>query len=124
MSVGVHSEICSVCTTILKRMAGLCFYPKSSILYINGFVSTSSTNKWKAFFKFQISSRIIGRKPNNTYSNEYLMRRENRSMYNVLYINGFVLTSSTILWKTFFKFGIRFRIIGQKPKNSETIRNV
>ena len=64
------------------------------------------------FFKFQIRSQIIGRKPNITYSNEYLMRRENRSKCNVLYINGFALTSSTILWKAFFKFGISFRIIG------------
>ena len=31
-------------TTIFRRIAGLCFYPKSFMLYINGFVSTSSTN--------------------------------------------------------------------------------
>ena len=41
----------SVCTTIFKRIAGLCFYLKSSMLYINGFVLTISTNKWKAFFQ-------------------------------------------------------------------------
>ena len=35
----------------LQRKAGLRFYPKSlMLLYINGFVSTSSTNKWKSFF--------------------------------------------------------------------------
>ena len=49
----------SVCTTIFKRIAGLRFYPKYLMLYINGFVSTSSTNLWKAFFNF----RIFGRKP-------------------------------------------------------------
>ena len=32
------------------------------MLYINGFVLTSFTNKWKAFFKFQIRFRIFGRK--------------------------------------------------------------
>ena len=30
--------------TFLKRLAGLGFYLKSSMLYINGFVSASSTN--------------------------------------------------------------------------------
>ena len=33
----------SVCTTIFKRIAGCCFYLKCLMLYINGFVSTSST---------------------------------------------------------------------------------
>ena len=59
----------SVCTTIFKRIAELCFYPKSLMLYINGFVSRSSIILWKAFFKFQISFRIIGRKPKKN-SNE------------------------------------------------------
>ena len=34
----------SVCTAIFKRIAGPCFYLKSLMLYVNGFVSTSSTN--------------------------------------------------------------------------------
>ena len=34
----------SVCTTIFKRISELCFYPKSLMLYINEFVSSSSTN--------------------------------------------------------------------------------
>ena len=41
----------SVCTTIFKRMALLCFYVKSFMLYINGFVSMSSTIHFKLFFK-------------------------------------------------------------------------
>ena len=55
----------SVCTTILKRIAGLCFYRKCLMLYFYGFVSTSSTNVWKAYYKF----RIIGRKPKNIQTN-------------------------------------------------------
>ena len=47
-SLRVHSEIdsvrLSVCSTIFQRIAGLQFYPKSFMLCINGFVSTSSTN--------------------------------------------------------------------------------
>ena len=68
-SLRVHSEIDPVCTTIFKRIAGLCFYPKSLVLYINGFVSTISTKYLKAFFKFGISFRIIGRKPKNIQTN-------------------------------------------------------
>ena len=44
-SLRVHSKIDSVCPTIFKRIAGLCFYPKSLMLDINGLVSTSCTNK-------------------------------------------------------------------------------
>ena len=35
----------SVCTTIVKRIERLCFYPNCLMLYVNGFVSTSSTNE-------------------------------------------------------------------------------
>ena len=34
----------SVCTTVFKRITGLHFYPQYLMLYINQFVSTSSTN--------------------------------------------------------------------------------
>ena len=40
----IPESIPSVCTTIFKRIAGLCFYAKSLMLYINRFVSLSSTN--------------------------------------------------------------------------------
>ena len=55
----IPKSILSVCTMIFKRIAGLCFYLKSLMLYTNGFVSRSSTNWWKAFLKF----RIFDRKP-------------------------------------------------------------
>ena len=45
------AESLSVCTTIFKRIAGLCFYPKSLMLYINGFVSTSSFQISESFFE-------------------------------------------------------------------------
>ena len=72
VSLRVHSEIDSVClsvTTIFKRVDGLGFYFKFLMLFINGFVSTSSTNKWKAFLKFQIRFPIIDRKPKNIGTN-------------------------------------------------------
>ena len=71
--------------------------------YINGFVSTSSTNKWKAFFKIQIRFRINARK-----IFKRITRREHRSNCNVLYINGFVSTISIKLWKHFSNFRIIF----------------
>ena len=144
----IPKSIPSVCTTIFKRIAGLCFYLKSLMLYINGFVLTSSGKRWKVFFfKFRIRFRIIGRNPHKkiiptnkeawilikvkcftyqwicldklykltkslfpisnsfsnygpkieNYSNEYIhiARCEYWSNSNVLYINGFVSTSST-----------------------------
>ena len=78
-SFRVHSEIDSVCLFVcptlrssvclyydlqtIKRIADLSFYRKSSMLYINGIVSTSSTNKWESSFKLQIRFRIDGREP-------------------------------------------------------------
>ena len=49
-----NSACLSVCTSIFKRIVRLCFYLKCLILwlYINGSILTSSTNKWKSFFKF------------------------------------------------------------------------
>ena len=74
MSFRVHSEIdsvcLSVCTTIFKRIAGLRFYPKSLMSYINEFVSMSSRNKWKAFFKFQFFFLNFGWKPKNIQTNK------------------------------------------------------
>ena len=40
----------SVCTTIFKRIAWLCFYLKYLMLYINGFVTTSSTKLMESIF--------------------------------------------------------------------------
>ena len=59
----------SVCTTIFNRIAGLSFYLKSFMLYINKFVLISSTNWWEAFSTFRICFRIIDRKPKNSQSN-------------------------------------------------------
>ena len=61
------------------------------MLYINEFVSTSSTNIWKDIFKFQIRFQIIDRKP------KYIqMNSEALTLVKVqwLYINEFVSTSS------------------------------
>ena len=103
----------SVRITIFKLISGFRFHPKCLMLYINGFVSMSSTNKWKAFFKFLISFPIIDWKPKKI---KRIGRREYWSKCNVLYINGYVSTSSTNKWKAFFKFLISFRIIDWKPK--------
>ena len=60
----VHSEIdfvClsvrpSVCTMIFKRIAGLHFYPKFLMLYINGFISRGQQRNGKLF---QISNLFL-----------------------------------------------------------------
>ena len=53
-----------------EAIAGLCFYPKCFMFYINGFISTSSTNLWKVFFfKFQIRFWIFGQKTKNFQTN-------------------------------------------------------
>ena len=68
----------------------------------------------KAFFKFFIE--ILAKKRNIF---KRIARREYGSKCNVLYINGFVLTSSTNQWKSFFKFRNNFSNHLQfKKKNS------
>ena len=63
----IPKSIPSVCTTILKQIAGLCFYHKSLMLYINGFVLTSST---KLRFFFKISNLFLNNWPKTIeYSN-------------------------------------------------------
>ena len=93
----ILKSIPSVCSTIFKRIVGHHFYPESLMLNINRFVSSSSINKYKAFFKFQISFWNFGRKPRILTEKKIkrIARREYWSKGNVLYINGFVLTSST-----------------------------
>ena len=77
----------SVCTTILKRIPGLHFYPKS-LLYFNGFVSTSSTKLMEMFFFFKFRIFL-------SENRKIFKLREYWSKPNVLYINGFDSTSST-----------------------------
>ena len=48
-----------------KGIARREYWSKCNVLYINGFVSTRSTNEWKAFFKFRIRFRIISQKQKN-----------------------------------------------------------
>ena len=59
-SLRIYFKIDYVCLYHgFKQIAGLHFYPKSLMLYINGFVLTSSTNKWKAFFQFNTLTMIV-----------------------------------------------------------------
>ena len=39
------------------------------MLYINGFILTSSTNEWNVLFKYQIHFQINGRKLKNIQTN-------------------------------------------------------
>ena len=63
----------------------------------------------KSYFKLVFEILAENRKIFNR-----IAKREYWSNYDVLYINGFVSTSSKNLWETFFKFRIRFRFFGRK----------
>ena len=109
-----------------KRIAKREYWSTCNVLYINGLVSTSYLNKWKAFLKFQISIRNFGQKQIILAENRKIFKRIARHEYwfnyNVLYINGFVLTSSINWRKAVFYFQISFRNFGRKLKNIETNR--
>ena len=93
-----------LCITIFKRIARLCFYHESLMLCINGFVSTSSTNEWKVFFKF----RIIGWKPNNnqTNSNAWILIKMQCVIYQWICLDKLY----KLIGSLFSNFGIIFRI--------------
>ena len=106
----------SVCTTILKKNSWPLFLSTDTfyqcVIYINGFVSTSSIME-SFFFKFVFELLAENRK---------IFKRIARSEYwskcIVLHINRFVLTSSTKWWKAFFKFLNNFRINDNFLNNS------
>ena len=59
----IPSVCLCVCTSVFKRIAGLRVYSKSLMLYINRFVSTSSTNQLKFFFsKFKFVFELMAEK--------------------------------------------------------------
>ena len=104
----------SCLSTIFIRIPGLCFYLKCLMSYINGFVSTSSTNQWKAFFQFRISFRINGWKPKNIQMNSEVNIDQSAMCYTsmdlsweALQTNGFFLFSNLefclFVWTTILK---------------------
>ena len=54
---------------VFKRIERRECWSNCNVLCINGFVSTSFTNCWNLFSKFQISFRNFGRKPKNIQTN-------------------------------------------------------
>ena len=77
------------------------YWSYCNVLCINGFVSTSSTNKWKVFFfNFGFVFELLAEKWKIF---KRIARHEYWSNCNVLYINEFVSTSYTNLWKFFFQ---------------------
>ena len=81
------------------------------MLYMNGFVSKSSTNQWKVFFKF----RIFGQKQNFFQKNieAWILINLQFVIYQWIRLNELYK-----LMESFFKF--RFQIIGWKQKNIQT----
>ena len=108
----VHSEIVSVCITIFELMVGLCLYPKSLMLHIDIFVTTSSAKSY-IFTKFQI---VFESMAENRKILKQIVRRKYWSKRNVLYINELVTTSSTNKLKAFLKISDSFSLLAENQK--------
>ena len=108
----------SVCTTIFKRIAELCFHPKFFMLNINGFISTSSTNK--SFF-FQISNffPIYGRKPKNiqTNSEAWILIKVQCVIYQWICLNELYKLRKSFFQISFWNFWLKIENFGRKRKN-------
>ena len=118
----VPSVCTSVCTTVFKRIAGLSFYPKSLMLYINEFVSTSSTKKWKAFFFSYITDQF-SKFWLKTEKYPKKWRGVNIGQISMCYISmDLSQRALQTNWDLFFKFQISSRNFGRKPKNIQTNR--
>ena len=83
----IQSVGLSVCSTTFKRIAGIRFYPKSLLLYINEFVSTSTSNKWKAFFKFVFKILTENRTIINTNSKTWILIKLKCVLYQIIPLN-------------------------------------
>ena len=108
----------SVCTTIFKWKAGLHFYPKSLMLYINGSAISSSSYNGMLFFKFWIRFRINWRKPKNieTNSQVWILTKVQCFIYQWICLDKlYKVMESFFLQNSDF-----FRIFGWKPKNIRT----
>ena len=104
----IPESIPSDCTTIFKRIAGLRFHLKSLTLYINRFVSTSSINKWEAFFKIsnQFSNYWRKTKKKNPTNSEAWILIKVRCVMSMDSSRQALLTNE----KIFSNFGVIFRI--------------
>ena len=85
------------------------------MLYINGFVSTRSTNKWKVFFNFQIRFRINGQKHKNieTNSQAWILIKVQCVIYQRIRLDKLYK-----LMGNFFKFWITFLNYWQKTEKN------
>ena len=97
----IPKSIPSVCTTVLKRIAGYHFYPKCLMLCINGFVSTSSTKYWNLFSNFEFVFELLAE---NRKIFKRITRREYWSKCNVFVYQYIWLDKLYKLMDFFFKF--------------------
>ena len=99
-------SVCASGTTIFKRIAGLCFYPKSFDV-TNQWIRLDKLykNKGKLCSNFEFVFELLAE---NWKIFKLIDRREYWWNCNVLFINGFVSTCSKNLWKFFFLFSESF----------------
>ena len=114
---GALSVHLSVCTTIFKRIDGLNFYPKSLMLYINRFVWTSSSNKWKAFLSnFESVFEILAE--NRKFCSKL---KPFHNLPNTLLVCWTVLSGSRSFWSRSFGSGtLRSRSFGSGTLRSRS----
>ena len=123
VAIYIPKSISSVCPsiTIFKRIVWLHYYPKSLMLYINGFVSTSSTELMESFFQisYLFVSKILAenRKNIRTNSEAWILIKVQCFMYQWILFDKFYK-----LMEVFFLLRIRYRNIGPKPGNIRTNR--
>ena len=100
----------SVCTTIFKRIAGPCFYPKSLLLYVHQWIRLDE--QWEACFKFQIHVRVISRKPKNITRNSeaWILIKVQCVIYQWIQLDKLYK-----LMESFFQISISFLNFDRKP---------
>ena len=121
MYLRVHSEINSFCLyRDLQTNSGTCFYVKCLELYINGFVSTSSTKNGNLFF--QISNSLSSFWPKTDFFFFFQKNSEAWILIKLHYVNQWIRHND--LYKQMENFlsnsQFRFQIIVRKPKNIQT----
>ena len=77
-------------------------------------IGDASSSLWRSTSSFKLVFKLMA---GNQKMLKWIESREYWSKCNVLYINRFVLTSSTNWWKAFFKFRISFQNFDWKPRN-------
>ena len=101
-----HFRILTQKLKIFKRIARREYWSKCIVLYINGFVSTSSTNCWKLFSNFEFVFELLAKTEN--YSNEW--QGVKKIKFQCVIYQWIHLDKLFKLMESFFKFQNHFQL--------------